>query len=103
MRFVALIAFLSLQLSVFTCGFDIHVHVVDSNIGHIAQHVHDKDNNHKQTADHGCYVHTSHTFVEVSVIPLSVTTALAFEQQHQLTALQLKHIPFSIEHPPKKA
>jgi hypothetical protein len=72
MRTLALMAFFALQLSVFTCGFDIHVHAMDADMGHVAGHLHDEDSNHDEGShDHGCHVHAS------------------------------KNLSFLIEHPPK--
>jgi hypothetical protein len=57
MRALALIAFFALQLSVFTCGFDIHVHAMDSDVSHITEHSHDKNGKHNpDSANYGCHV-----------------------------------------------
>ncbi len=98
---LVLIACFALQLSVFTCGFAIHVHAMNNDIGHIAQHNHDKNSTHEQTADHGCHVHTSHTFVEVAALNISVSPVIAFAPTHTLATPKLKSLPFSIEYPPK--
>ncbi len=91
----------ALQLSVFTCGFDIHVHAADSDVGHIAQHNHAQNDTHQQAADHGCHVHTSHTFVEVAVTNLEAMSIIAFAPTHVWAAPKLKSLLFSIEYPPK--
>lgn len=102
MRTLALIAFFALQLSVFTCGFDIHVHAMDLDMGHITGHLHDKNGNHDQDeADYRCHVHASHTFAAFDTeyfgnVPLASTV-----QHDVLAELNLKNLPFLIEHPPK--
>jgi len=101
MRVLTLVAFFALQLSVFTCGFDIHVHAMDSDVGHIAQHAHDKTSEHEQAPDHGCHIHTSHTFVEVATAQMTTGTMVAFEQPHILKDAQLKNLSDNIEYPPK--
>jgi hypothetical protein len=105
MRVLTLVAFFALQLSVFTCGFDIHVHATDSDIGHIAQHAHDKSSQqageHKQASDHGCHVHTSHTFVEATSLQTSNGALVTFEQPHILKVAKLKNLSYAIEYPPK--
>ncbi len=101
MRYTVFIAFFALQLSVFTCGFDTHVHTTNSDLGHISQHAHDKNAEHQQAADHACHVHTSHTFVEI--LPASITTVsmIVPAPKHTLAANNLRKLTFSIEYPPK--
>ena len=102
MRALALIAFFALQLSVFTCGFDIHVHAMESDLGHVAEHLHDKNDNHEQdSTDHGCHVHSSHAFAEFEVEQHEKTSLLAIMHQYPLIDVSLKNLSFLIEHPPK--
>ncbi len=101
MRNLVLLACFALQLSVFTCGFDIHVHAMNNDTGHIAQHSHDTNNKHQQIADHGCHVHTSHTFVEVAAASVATSPVIAFSPTHTLATPKLKTLNFSIEYPPK--
>lgn len=102
MRSLAFMAFLALQLSAFTCGFDIHVHAAGVDTGHIAEHFHDNGTDHKQgSLDHGCHVHASHTFLIFKVEHVGVTPMISGTQQYALSALHLKTLPFLIEHPPK--
>ena len=102
MRTLALIAFFSLQLSVFTCGFDIHVHAMDADMGHIAGHLHDKDSGHEQdSTDHGCHVHASHTFTAFDVEWVGDVPVTSSTQHHLLSEPYLKNLSFLIEHPPK--
>jgi hypothetical protein len=102
MRALALIAFFALQLSVFTCGFDIHVHAMESDLGHVAEHLHDKNDTHEQdSTDQGCHVHASHTFAEFGVAQHETTPLLATMHQYALIDVSIKNLPFLIEHPPK--
>ena len=102
MRALALIAFFALQLSVFTCGFDIHVHAMDADIGHVAEHLHDKNDSHEQdSAAHGCHVHASHSFA-ASDVEHHENVSLASNLHHYMLAdLNLKNFSFLIEYPPK--
>ncbi|OIO66402.1 MAG: hypothetical protein COW18_11905 [Zetaproteobacteria bacterium CG12_big_fil_rev_8_21_14_0_65_54_13] len=102
MRSLVLVAFFALQLSVFTCGFDIHVHAAGIDDGHIAEHIHDSDADHeKGSHDHGCHVHASHTFT-VSEDKQVDSVSVTFPPQHFVLAeLYLKKLPSLIEHPPK--
>jgi len=102
MRTLALMAFLALQLSVFTCGFDIHAHAMDADIGHIAEHLHDENDNHEQdSTDHGCHVHASHAFT-TSDMEQHEEAPLASTVHHYILAdLNLRNLSFLIEHPPK--
>lgn len=102
MRTLALIAFFALQLSVFTCGFDIHVHAMDADIGHVAGHLHDKNSDHDEDPhDHGCHVHASHTFTTFDVQQVGDVSVASSVQQHLLPEPYLKNLSFLIEHPPK--
>ncbi len=102
MRIMALMAFFALQLTVFTCGFDIHVHAMESDVSHIAEHSDDSNGQHNpDSAHHGCHLHASHTFA-TSTSKQHTTAPLAFtENYHVLADLNLKNLPFRIEHPPK--
>jgi len=100
---LALMAFLALQLSVFTCGFDIHVHAMDADIGHVAEHLHDKNESHdKGSTDQGCHVHASHTFAasepEQHEKAVSVSSSV---HQYALADSSLRELSLLIEHPPK--
>jgi hypothetical protein len=102
MRALALIAFFALQLSVFICGFDIHVHAMDADIGHVAEHLHDKNENHEQdSTDHGCHVHASHSFTALEVEQYEKSPLVSNVHQYALTGVSLKNLSFLIEHPPK--
>ncbi|MDQ6954658.1 MAG: hypothetical protein Q9M20_04370 [Mariprofundaceae bacterium] len=103
MRALALMAFFALQLSVFTCGFDIHVHAAGIDSGHIAEHVHASGANHEQGShNHGCHVHASHTFSASESEQHEKTVLVAtFVHQYALADLSLKELPLLIEHPPK--
>ncbi|MDQ6977238.1 MAG: hypothetical protein Q9M75_03920 [Ghiorsea sp.] len=103
MRVFVLTAFFALQLSVFTCGFNIHVHTADAAPTQVAQQADvatyntNLDTNH----DHACHVHTSHTFIEFDVTYTNEVPLLSLVQHHDLLEPSLKKIPFSIDYPPK--
>jgi len=102
MRTLALIAFFALQLSVFTCGFDIHVHAMDFDEGHVAEHFHDDNDKHEQnSAEHGCHVHASHTFTAFDAEYVENVPVLFTRQHYALSEPILKNLPFLVEHPPK--
>ena len=103
MRVLALMAFFALQLSVFTCGFDIHVHAMDSaDTGYVAEHFHDENSKHNQDSeDHKCHVHASHTFAAFDVEYIEGVPPASAVEHHVLSEPSLKKIPFLIEHPPK--
>jgi hypothetical protein len=101
MRALALMAFFALQLSVFTCGFDIHVHAMDADIGHVAEHLHDKNDSHEQdSTDQGCHVHASHSFSASEVEQHEKTLLDSTLVQYALTDLRLKELSHLIERPP---
>ena len=103
MRLLALLACMALQLSVFTCEFDIHVHAAGIDNGHIAEHLHDDgaDHNQDDSHDHGCHVHASHTFTMLEVEHITAPLIASTVQQFVSPGFHLKSLPFLIEHPPK--
>ena len=103
MRTLALMAFFALQLSIFTCGFDIHVHAMVSDIGHVAGHLHDDDSNHEQgSAEHGCHVHATHTLAAFDADYVGhIVPAVSTVRYHLLSEPILKKLAFLIDHPPK--
>jgi len=102
MRALTLIAFFALQLSVFTCGFDIHVHAMNADTGHVVEQQYaEVDTQNKNDADHGCHVHASHTCVELDTGDSENFSFNSVAQTHTLAEQNLKRLPFSIEYPPK--
>ena len=102
MRVLALMSFFALQLAVFTCGFDIHVHAMNSDMGHLAEHMQGDNDQHEQdSTDHGCHVHASHTFTASDVSQHKNAPLLSTAQHYSLADLNLKNLPWRIEHPPK--
>lgn len=101
MRALSVVAIFALQLSIFTCGFDIHIHAVNHDTGHIAQHIHDDTGEHQQAPDYGCHIHTTHTFMETKPLQVSSVELLAFAQPHILKSITLKNLSSNIEYPPK--
>jgi len=103
MRALALMAFFALQLSVFTCGFSIHVHAAGIDGGHIAEHIHADGADHEQDShDHGCHVHASHSFTKSDEKQIGSSIPVASTPQHfVLAGRYLKNLPSLIEHPPK--
>ena len=102
MRTLAFIAFFALQLSVFTCGFDIHVHAMDADMSHVAEHLHDEDGSHEQNSEeHGCHVHASDTFAAFDAEYIENVPSLSTGQHYVLSGAILKNLSFLIDHPPK--
>jgi len=98
MRALVLTAFFALQLSVFACGYDIHVHLPGTEpVQAVQQHNAD----YGMDADHACHVHTSHTCIELDTKIAYKMPSFAVAAHFTLSAPTLKKIPFSIEYPPK--
>jgi len=65
MRIFALLAFVALQLSIFTCGTNIHAHsLVDSGGSHLAQQDSTPDSPKHTPVDQSCQIHASHVFLD---------------------------------------
>lgn len=102
MRTLALMAFFALQLAVYTCGFDIHVHAMEFGLDHVVEHSHDGKDSHKQdSSEHGCHVHASHTFTTFEAKEYENIAELYVVDHNFLENLNLKKLIFQIEHPPK--
>ena len=102
MRSLALMAFLALQLSVFTCGFDIHVHAAGVDGVHIAEHINDDGPEHEEEShEHGCHVHASHAFSVNKAEHAGLSAAVYAAQRFRLAGIHMKNLSFLIEHPPK--
>jgi len=97
---MVLIAFFSLQLSIFTCGFDTHAHISDNDSGSVTAHLHEKNGIDQTDADYGCHVHPSHTFVK-STGALIAMTPLIVSYEYHLNQAYLKNISALIYYPPK--
>jgi len=100
MRILALIAFMGLQLSMFTCGIDIHVDHLDGSTSQIA-HLHDgKGSPGHGLMDQACQIHASHVFTDQKpfIIGDSETPA---ERIYHLAILNLVSVSQLIEHPPR--
>jgi len=103
MRYLAIVAFFALQLSVFTCGFDLHVHAANSDIGHIAEHFHDQSGHHKSSStDDGCHLHASHTLSMLTITHVELASEVSFVQHFYLKSSNMKDLSFLIEYPPKR-
>ena len=99
MRVLALIAFVGLQFSIFTCGYDIHVHHTGGESGSIEHH-HDPVDGDQGLSDHPCQVHASHVFIDHEALVLKAIP-LAQEADYELAALSFTNVLHLIEHPPK--
>lgn len=100
MRALALIAFVSLQLSMLTCGIDIHVHGLDDAQTRIAHHQDGANGQGSGLIDHACHLHATHVFLDQKPYTLD-TIELFPELAHDLAALNFTSVPHLIEHPPK--
>ncbi len=103
MRILAMMAFVALQCSILACGFDIHVHTSNADLGHIAEHLHEGGEPH-QGADfdtHGCHLHASHT-ADLPDAGVSVTVADSPLARHfALEAFTFRRLRTSIDYPPE--
>ncbi len=101
MRALALIAFLGLQLSMFTCGIDMHVDHLDGTTSQIV-HLHNGASDQGPALmDHVCQIHaSSHVFTDQKPFILGDSAAPSERIDH-LAMLNLVSIPYLIEHPPR--
>jgi len=100
MRALALIAFIGLQLSMFTCGIDIHVDHLDDTTSQIA-HLHDgKGIPGHGLMDQACQIHASHVFMDQKPFILAGSETPP-ERIYRLRTLNLVNVPHLIEHPPR--
>jgi len=100
MRVLALIAFMGLQLSMFTCGIDIHVDHLDSTTNQIA-HLHDGNGSPGHgLMDQTCQIHATHVFTDQKPFMLGDSETPP-EQIYHLATLNIVSIPHLIEHPPR--
>jgi len=67
MKTLALIAFISLQLSILACSTDIHMHPLMSQSANIEQPQTPADSD-EQPVDYACQIHTVHTFIATADI-----------------------------------
>jgi len=95
-------AIFALQLSLFTCGFSIHVHAMNADTGHIAEHLHAQDSSHEQApVEHGCHVHASHTFTVLHADLIGIPSSLDTKSGYILSHNTLKDLLFLIDYPPQ--
>jgi len=100
MRALALIAFMGLQLSMLTCGIDIHVDHLDGSTSQVAKLLGDKSPPGHGVMDQTCQVHASHVFTDQKLLVLGVSERPP-ERIYPLETLNLVSIPHLIDHPPK--
>ena len=100
MRVLALIAFVSLQFSIFTCGYDIHVHHMGGESG-VMEHHHDPGDGDQGLSDHPCQIHASHVFIDHEALVLKAIPFAAQEANYELAGLNFTNVLHLIEHPPK--
>ncbi|MDQ7003262.1 MAG: hypothetical protein Q9N02_11370 [Ghiorsea sp.] len=103
MRAFVLTAFFALQLSVFTCGFNIHVHdMLSDDVSQVAQlQGVDTEQHQNNDVDHACHVHTSHTLLDFASATTDEAPWFTFVVEHFWAEPSLKQLPFSIDYPPK--
>ncbi|MDQ6959515.1 MAG: hypothetical protein Q9M27_00680, partial [Mariprofundaceae bacterium] len=76
MRALALIAFMGLQLSMFTCGMEIHIDHLDGTASQITHLHHDADDQGNGLMDKTCQMHASaHVFTHQRALILSGSEA----------------------------
>jgi hypothetical protein len=103
MKVVAVIAFFSLQLSMFACGYTIHIHgPVGNQSSYFAQY-HGPSSSGEHTGgdvDLACHIHASHVFLEKHPDALNVVSAYP-DENYDLPTLNLIRVSIRIERPPK--
>jgi hypothetical protein len=100
MRMLALVAFTALQLSMFTCGNDIHVDIPGDAGSQIAQHHEGTGDQGSGLIDYGSHLHASHVFMEQKPY-IHDTPDIHPKRSFDLATLSFTHLPRLIEHPPK--
>ncbi len=100
MRIFALVAFVALQLSMFTCETDIHIHSLDAGTSHFAQHGNESDGPENMLIDHSSQIHASHVFIEHEPNILDAIPSVS-EPSYELATLDFTNVPHLIERPPK--
>ncbi|MDX8411997.1 MAG: hypothetical protein R8K46_09060 [Mariprofundaceae bacterium] len=101
MRILALIAFVALQLSMFACEGDVHVHGMDGEASHMVQHQDGPDGHDDGLlVDHACQLHASHVFLDQGICGLDRVRAHP-EQVFSLASASFFNFPHLIERPPK--
>jgi len=100
MRTIALVAFMALQLSMFICGMNIHVHHIDAADTYITQQDGKAGNSGTMLLDTACQIHASHVFLDDSPCP-QATPPTRVGQGFAMAALVIISIPHRIEHPPR--
>jgi len=101
MRALALIAFMGLQLSMFTCGIDIHVDHLDDTTSQIAHLGDSKGSPGHGLMDNTCQMHaSSHVFADQKPFILGNSEAPP-RRIYRLATLNLISVPRLIEHPPR--
>ncbi|HKI62306.1 MAG TPA: hypothetical protein VKA31_08440 [Mariprofundaceae bacterium] len=101
MRTLAFILTLALQLSVFTCGIEVHADEAPGNsspTGCQVQHQHDNPN--PAAPDLGCELHAAHVFTAEDIYSVTVDAPISEKVTPTLAALSLKNILPYIDHPP---
>jgi len=107
MRVLALVAFIGLQLSMFTCGLDVHVDHLEASTGQVGHLVHNGQQSDHGNSNHGsghmdrvCQIHASHVFADQKLFSLSVANITSDRPLH-LAQLSGVMVPTRIEHPPR--
>jgi len=101
MRALALIAFMGLQLSMFTCGIDIHIDHLDDTTSQIAHLDDSKGSPGHGLMDNACQMHaSSHVFTDQKAFLLKDSKTPSKRIYH-LATLSFVSIPHLIEHPPQ--
>ncbi|HKJ82506.1 MAG TPA: hypothetical protein VJ961_00625 [Mariprofundaceae bacterium] len=107
MRVLALVAFIGLQLSMFTCGLDVHVDHLDVSTTQAGHVIHNGTQSGHSNSDHGsghmdrvCQIHASHVFADQKLFSLGVADTASDRPLH-LAQLAGVTVPTRIEHPPR--
>ncbi len=102
MRALALIAFMGLQMSMFTCGIDIHVDGQGSSTTNQIVHLHNTANDQGTgLMDRACQIHAaSHVFADQKPFILG-DSETPLGQIYHLATLNFGNVPYLIEHPPR--
>ncbi len=100
---MAVFAFVALQLSVFTCGLDIHVHLpVQSSMAEAGLDAAPSTPvPSPEPLDHQCHVHAAHTFAVHGPALAAPVAVSGFAPKPEPTSLNFRQLSFFIDHPPK--
>jgi len=101
MRAMAIIATMALQLSIFTCGLNIHVDgFADTSAPSICQIQDQQDENAPDSFDLGCALHAAHVFTATEFHSVAMHAPIEKKPTLTFEKVAFKDVLHDIDHPP---